>query len=70
MHELEKRLPAPPFMRCHRSYLVNLDYVQRADKEAYCFYMKNDDRVDIRREEFTRCKAQWQNRCIDKAVEV
>ncbi len=70
MHELEKRLPSPPFLRCHRSYLVNLDYVQRADKEANCFYMKNDDRVDIRRGEFTRCKAVWQNRCMDKAVEV
>lgn len=27
MHELEDRLPSPPFMRVHRSHIVNLDHV-------------------------------------------
>ena len=70
MNELEKRLPSPPFLRCHRSYLVNLDYIQRADREANCFYMKSGDRVDIRRGGFTLYKEAWHNRCMDKAVEV
>jgi len=28
LHELEDRLPSPPFFRCHRGYLVNLDWVK------------------------------------------
>ena len=27
LHEVEPRLPSPPFFRIHRSYLVNLDRV-------------------------------------------
>jgi two-component system LytT family response regulator len=27
--ELEERLPSPPFMRIHRSHIVNLNYVER-----------------------------------------
>ncbi len=69
MDELEKRLLSPPFLRCHRSYIVNLDYVQRADREDNCFYMKSGDRVDIRRGGFTALKEAWHNRCMDKAGE-
>ncbi len=69
LDEIEKRLPSPPFTRCHRSYIVNLDYVQRADKDINCFYMKNSARVDIRRGGFTRYKTEWQNHCMDKAGE-
>ncbi len=70
LNEMEKRLPSPPFTRCHRSYIVNLDYVHRADKEDNCFYMKNSARVDIRRGGFTRYKTEWQNQCMDKTGKV
>ena len=70
LNEIVKRLPSPPFVRCHRSYIVNLDYVQRADKDENCFYMQNSARVDIRRGGFTLYKTEWQNRCMDKAGEI
>ncbi len=69
MNEIEKRLPKPPFTRCHRSYIVNLDHVQTAKMEGYCFYMKNGDRADIRRGGFTHHHTEWQNRCLDKTGE-
>lgn len=47
--DIEKRLPSPPFMRCHRSYMVNLNYVHTVDRELQAFIMKNGDRADIRR---------------------
>src|SRR3954470_16926384 len=29
LQDLEVRLPCPPFLRIHRSFLVNLDHVER-----------------------------------------
>lgn len=52
--DIEKRLPSPPFLRCHRSFLVNLDYVLEVNREQYAFIMKNGDRADIRRGNLTR----------------
>ncbi len=66
LDELEKRLPSPPFTRCHRSYLINLDYVREADREENCFFMKNGDRADIRRGGFAKYRTEWLNRCLDK----
>ena len=31
LNALEELLPAPPFLRCHRSHLINLDHVAAAD---------------------------------------
>jgi len=33
MRELEHRLPSPPFIRVHRSHIVNLDHVVRVARE-------------------------------------
>lgn len=65
MDNLESRLPSPPFLRCHRSYLVNLDYVRRADKELNAFIMKNGGRADIGRGRFAICKSEFEKRRLD-----
>ena len=52
---LERQLPSPPFLRCHRSYLVNLDYVDKTDKELNAFRMKNGDRADVRQGGLAKC---------------
>ena len=67
MNELEKLLPSPPFLRCHRSYIVNLDYVLKASMENYAFMMKDGDRVDIKRGRFTECKTTYQKWRLSKA---
>jgi DNA-binding LytR/AlgR family response regulator len=65
--ELEARLPSPPFVRCHRSYLVNLDYVQSADREQNAFFLMNGDRADIRQGGFGKCKALLQEWRMEKS---
>jgi len=50
---LSKMLTTPAFLRCHRSYIVNLDYVQSVDRD---FTMVNGDTVYIGH------LAQWQVR--------
>ena len=45
--ELQQLLPADRFLRCHKSYLINLDHVKRMDKTA--FIMDNEYRIPIGR---------------------
>lgn len=45
-------LPSPPFLRCHKSYIVNLCYVKDIDRD---FLMKNGDTVYIRRSDIKKC---------------
>ena len=54
LDELEKSLPSPPFLRCHRSYLINLNYAHTCDREKNAFIMKNGDRADMRRGGFAK----------------
>ena len=49
LDEMEKRLPSPPFLRCHRSFIVNLNHVRRIDKDTHSFIMMNGGRADMRK---------------------
>ncbi|NLB91438.1 MAG: response regulator transcription factor [Clostridiales bacterium] len=52
-------LPTPPFVRCHKSYIVNLSYVKSIGRD---FEMVNGDKVYIRRNDvrkYTIELAQW-----------
>ena len=42
--EFSRLLTAPAFIRCHRSYIVNLNYVQSLDRD---FTMLNGDKVYV-----------------------
>jgi len=44
--EIEQELTAPCFLRCHQSFLVNMNYVKAVDKD---FILTNDDVVLIRK---------------------
>ena len=46
LDELETRLGGSPFLRCHRSYIVNMNYVD--DMRDHDFVMRNGDVVPIR----------------------
>lgn len=56
LDKFEEMLPVPPFFRPHHSFLVNLDYVEKADKEISAFIMKNGDEVNIKKRDFVKCK--------------
>ena len=45
--ELEQRLPADRFLRCHKSYLVNMDHVKSMEKTS--FIMDDGRRIPIGR---------------------
>lgn len=56
LDDLEKALGDPRFLRCHQSYLVNMDHVVSADK---CFIMTNGDVVSIRQRECRRIRERF-----------
>ena len=56
LNEIEKLLPAERFLRTHRSYLVNLDHVRKADREINAFVMENGDRCGIGCGVFDKCE--------------
>lgn len=49
MTELAGMLPDPPFLQCHKSYLVNLGHVSRVNRELMVFEMKGGGVAYIRR---------------------
>ena len=58
---IQRLLPPARFMRCHKSYIVNLSYVVSVDRD---FTMKNGDTVYIRRSDLAKCK-NWERK-LDK----
>ena len=64
LDEIEKYLP-PKFLRCHGSFIINLDYALKADRESYAFVMKNGGLAHIRRGRFTEYKAELEKRRMD-----
>ena len=52
--ELEQRLPADRFLRCHKSYLVNMDHVKRMEKTS--FIMADGRRIPIGRTYQKTCR--------------
>ena len=56
IEKFKSLLPTSRFMHCHKSFIVNLSYVQKVDRD---FQMKNGDTVYIRRSDLARCK-RWE----------
>ena len=50
--EMEERLHSDAFFRCHKSYIVNMSYVERVERD---FVMKNGCTVYIRRGDVKKC---------------
>lgn len=54
LDEIESMLVDPRFLRCHKSFLVNMDYVVRV--EEYFFTLDDDNNVPIRQKGFSGIK--------------
>lgn len=50
--DFELLLPPPRFLRCHKSYIVNMSYVESVGRD---FIMKNGQTVYIRRGDIAKC---------------
>lgn len=61
LSSLEARLPCPPFLRCHHSYLVNLRHVDRVESD---FIMVNGGRARIRQKDFKKLTAYTKVGCL------
>ena len=55
MQDFECQLQPPRFLRCYKSYIVNLSYVEKIDREYRVFIMKNGHKVYIRRDDVAKC---------------
>jgi DNA-binding LytR/AlgR family response regulator len=58
LDKLWSQLVSPPFIRCHRSYIVNLDHVKTIDRD---FIVSNGDTVYIRRADQWKMKKAYQD---------
>lgn len=64
MAKMLEKLPNPPFLRCHRSHVVNMDHVR--DMESN-FVMDNGDIVPISRPELEEAKNAYMKYLVDNA---
>jgi DNA-binding LytR/AlgR family response regulator len=64
LKDIEAQLPSPPFVRCHKGFIVNLEYIERIDRETLVFHMENGDAVSIRQRDKGKCSAY--QRAIDE----
>ena len=60
---LDERLPRQKFLRCHQSYIVNLDFVQKIEEgdTVSDFIMTNGDRAYIRVKDFKKMKKVYED---------
>lgn len=63
--DLEEKLTDPRFLRCHRSFLVNLDYVSSVS--GYNFILRDGTFIPVRREERAAMKSKFENYYFEKA---
>ncbi len=56
LDDLERELADARFLRCHQSYLVNMDHIIAADRQ---FMMSNGDTVSIRQRELRHLREQY-----------
>ena len=63
LSEIEQELNDSCFLRCHQSFLVNMNYIQRADKE---FTLINGDTVSIRQRNLKAIKQVYLNYLKEK----
>ncbi|MDR0499854.1 MAG: LytTR family DNA-binding domain-containing protein [Coriobacteriales bacterium] len=61
---LEKLLPAPRFLRSHRSFIVNLDHVEDVEED---FIMDNGKRAYIRVKDFRKVKRAYDDYVFNSA---
>lgn len=59
-------LPSYRFLRCHRGYIVNLDYVAGIDRD---FTMKNGEKVYVRGKDLKKMSDEFKRHLIKKTRE-
>ena len=68
LDDIEAKLPCPPFYRCHKSYLVNLDHVKNIDRNLNLFVLDGDERAYIRRASMAEARRLFEGRMIERTM--
>ncbi|MDR0951959.1 MAG: LytTR family DNA-binding domain-containing protein [Oscillospiraceae bacterium] len=66
LDELEEALPSPPFLRCHRSFIVNFRHVRGVGTD---FEMPDGRIAYIRQRDFLRHSRAYRNWLLENGVE-
>jgi len=66
LDEVAPRFPAPPFFRCHKSYLVNLSQIKRPDRELCVFEMNEGGMAYIRRDSLKEALSAYERYMFDQ----
>jgi len=64
LDEIEVDLNDNRFLRCHKSFIVNMDYIQKIDTNM--FYLKNDQPIPIKQKTYTAIRQQYMDYISDK----
>lgn len=67
LDEAEQQFDRRSFFRCHKSYLVNLAFVVRLDRDLMVFTMKDGENVHIRRESLAEARRIFENYLFGRA---
>ena len=70
LDDIEAELPCPPFYRCHKSYLVNLDHVRNIDRDLSTFELDGGGCAYIRRASFAEAKRLFEARMIERTLKL
>lgn len=58
LDEIQKELPGSNFLRCHQSYLINMDYIRRADRD---FEIVTGEIISIRQRDIKNIRSVYLN---------
>ena len=68
--KIESQFIRQSFIRCHKSYLVNLGYIKSLNKDLSLFEMKEGGNAYIRRESMSQSKKAYEDYLFNKAREI
>ena len=58
--QVEQQLPKERFLRCHQSYLVNMDWISRLDKANRLFILRGGQTVEISRSSYSQTVERYE----------
>lgn len=64
LDELEQQLDDPRFLRCHRSFLINMD--ETAEMKRGIFYMTTGEEIPARQTERAHLRGEYENYLFEK----
>lgn len=57
--DIYQSLPQDTFVRCHQSYIVNMNYVCALDKSARCFHLHSGEAIEISKANYAQTLTQY-----------